>query len=144
MPTTCLQTLLVTPITHLIQPSLSVDESVSVKQACPTYQQSRAQKRDMYVTSKGVLKGCITEINLTRAILNKQETKPVLVIAETKLVAIKQDAELWQLLKILNGDNQQRKLLDDIPVVRENNILVGSISRDHLRTALSAYQIQEV
>jgi len=54
-------------------------------------------------------------------------------------ISITQDAEIWQLLKIINGENSKDKLVNFIPVVRdkESKEYVGIIYRSELRDWLN-------
>jgi hypothetical protein len=53
------------------------------------------------------------------------------------VVAIANGAQLWQMLKIMNGENKSRKLVDTLPVVdKETKIPLGVIRRETLRESL--------
>ncbi len=49
------------------------------------------------------------------------------------VVAIRNTAQCWQLLKIMNGENFRRQILDVLPVVDQDNKPVGVILKETLR-----------
>jgi predicted transcriptional regulator len=53
-----------------------------------------------------------------------------------ELIAVKQSAELWQLLKIMNGENSRHSRLDVVPVVAEDKSIVGYITREDLKSKM--------
>jgi CBS domain-containing protein len=48
------------------------------------------------------------------------------------VVGVKVDAMLWQLLRLINGDNSTRRPFDRVPVLDDRKNIVGLISRDRL------------
>lgn len=82
------------------------------------------------------LKGLITRNDLTKL---GQVTPPRTASdlgTMQKVVAISSGAQLWQLLKIMNGENKASKTLDVLPVVDSEKKPVGVIRRETLRESL--------
>jgi CBS domain-containing protein len=118
----------------------SVRESAPVDEALNIFKKSSA--RALYtVKDDGALSGVITPCDLAK--LNQAERpKTALDLATTeKIIGVKQDAELWQLLKIMNGDNVIKKHFDQLPVLNKDNQLIGIVTKDALRDKLSEVEI---
>ena len=48
---------------------------------------------------------------------------------------------MWQLIRIMNGENAIDKKFDQVPVLDEKNRPIGIVKRDNLRDVLSTVQI---
>jgi CBS domain-containing protein len=124
------------PITNYISrgvASVQVTDPISV--AIDRYKSSPYQV--VLVTNPdGALTGLITDNDLTK-LLGMDPKDPVDRIATTSdVVAINESAQLWQLLKIMNGENPRQTRFDVIPVVDSNKRPVGVVTRDNLHTVL--------
>jgi len=88
-------------------------------------------------TSKKVT-GIITKSDLAR--LNR---KPPPVTAKDLatfegVVGIRSDAKLWQLLRIINGDNKRNVILNQVPVVDNDGQALGVVTRDMIRDKIES------
>ncbi len=118
----------------------TVSETAPIDNALDSFKTSGA--RVLYTVDKdGVLTGVITPSDITK--LN-QDPRPQTArdLATTeKIIGIKKDAELWQLIRIMNGENAIDKKFDQVPVLDEKNRPIGIVKRDNLRDVLSTVQI---
>jgi len=87
----------------------------------------------------GVITFCDLEKLSTTDALRPKSAKDL--STDTRVVAIRENAELWQLLKIMNGENAANKRFERIPVVDSDKRLVGVVDRSSLRSALETVQI---
>ncbi|MBI2510649.1 MAG: CBS domain-containing protein [Opitutae bacterium] len=95
------------------------------------------------VSADRKLAGVITSCDMIK-LGTSDATRPKKVselATTTKIVGIRDDAELWQLLKIMNGENSINKRLDRIPVVSADKKIVGVVDRRALRSALETVQV---
>jgi len=88
------------------------------------------------VDDAGILKGVITDNDLTDLIRFKPDQTVANFISEKTSIAIKKDAELWQLIKIMNGANALGQSVDKLAVIDEGQHPVGVILRNDLKTSL--------
>jgi CBS domain-containing protein len=58
-------------------------------------------------------------------------------LATKEVIAIKEGAKVWQLLKIMNGENAFHRQLDSLPVVDASNRPVGVVKREQLVSKLA-------
>jgi CBS domain-containing protein len=88
-----------------------------------------------------LLSGIITESDLSKARRNNPQTAGDL--ATKQIVAIRDDAQLWQLLKIMNGENALGRRLDSLPVVDAQGNAVGVVKREKLMQRLSGMDLAQ-
>jgi CBS domain-containing protein len=121
----------------------TVRESATVDEALEIFKKNSARALYTVKDKGGALSGVITPCDLAK--LNQAEKpKTALDLATTdKIIGVRPDAELWQLLKIMNGDNVIKKHFDQLPVLNEDNQPIGIVTKDALRDKLSAVQIPE-
>lgn len=55
------------------------------------------------------------------------------------MVGVHYDAMLWQLLRVINGDNTLKKPFDQVPIVDNEKQIVGLISRDALNRQMEQF-----
>jgi CBS domain-containing protein len=93
----------------------------------------------------GALAGVITDNDLTKLVGLDDQATVAQLATTTQVVAIKEDSQLGQLLKIMNGDNPLNARLDMVPVVDGNHRPVGIVTRDRLKSSLTSTLVaQEV
>jgi CBS domain-containing protein len=85
----------------------------------------------LIVDSSNKLKGLVTNRDLKRLAFVDQDD-PVEKLGTKDIVAIKAEAEIWQMLKILNGENRLKIKLDYLPVVDDDNRVLGIVTRRRL------------
>lgn len=138
-PTTSLEV----PIRDFIDTAIPVVRlGDPITQATEKYKASPRQVI-LVENDKGALAGVITDNDLTK-LMGLDDKGTVDQIATTsQVVAIKEDAQLWQLLKIMNGDNPLHTKLDMIPVVDANQRPVGIVTRERLRSSLASAMLQQ-
>jgi CBS-domain-containing membrane protein len=56
------------------------------------------------------------------------------------VLGIRCDAMLWQLLRLINGDNTYKRPFDQVPVLDNDKQIVGLISREFLNRRMLEYQ----
>lgn len=119
----------------------TVDLDAPVQAAVDALKNSRYGA--VYAVTEGrKLAGVITACDMIKfSATDKPPQKARDLATTTKVVGIRQDAELWQLLKIMNGENSINKRFDRIPVVNERKEIVGVVDRQALRAGLSDVQI---
>jgi len=93
------------------------------------------------VDDQDKLKGVITSSDLAKLRTGAAPTSASDLGTTTNVIAVKNSAELWQLLKLMNGENSTSKAFDQLPVVDDNKVLVGFVDRNSLRSRLSEVQI---
>lgn len=100
--------------------------------------------RLLYTTTEaGALSGVISQMDLVRLTGEGDRPQTAAALAtKEKVVGVRRNAELWQLLKILNGENAQKKSFDQLPILDSENKPVGIVSRNALREALGKIQLQ--
>ena len=102
-----------------------------------------AQMGSVYaVDDNGLLSGKITlgAVNTLNTPGAKRPATAGEMASKDGLVAVNVDAELWQLLRIMNGENSTNKKLDQIPIVDSSKKFIGVVERDQLSSALSTIQ----
>jgi CBS domain-containing protein len=111
-------------------PAVTVDDSVET--AIRVFQSSPL--KILTVTKDGKLAGMITANDMTKLYeLGPTQGAKVSQLATLEnVVAIKSNAEVWQLLKIMNGGNPRGQWLNEIPVVDNEFRPVGIVTRDAL------------
>jgi CBS domain-containing protein len=88
----------------------------------------------------GKLKGIITGHEFASAAVALKKPQFAIQLAKTtEIVAINITAEVWALLKLMNGDNHLNKWLDFIPVLDKNERFIGLITRSQLKQTLQTY-----
>ena len=85
----------------------------------------------VFVTKKDSpeLLGIITPCDLAK-ISTARTAKDLATIKD--VVALRYDAKLWQLLRLLNGENSLKRQFNRIPLVDESQRLVGVVTREKL------------
>ena len=78
------------------------------------------------------LAGLITSKDLTK-LAEKSSGVAKDIASSGNVVAIRNDAQVWQLLKIMNGENALGRPLDTLPVVDADGKPQGVVKRDTLR-----------
>lgn len=113
----------------------TVDEAVSAPEAAKKVENPYGV---VLVTGPNrSLKGIITRSNLIKLTDTPPPTTALELATTDKVVAIAQEAQLWQLLKIINGENKAGKPLEVLPVVdRDTKKPIGVIRRETLRASL--------
>jgi CBS domain-containing protein len=91
----------------------------------------------------GALAGVITDNDLTKLMGLDDQATVAKLATTTQVVAIKEDSQLGQLLKIMNGENPLNTRLDMVPVVDANQRPVGIVTRDSLKTILTSTLVQQ-
>jgi predicted transcriptional regulator len=84
------------------------------------------------------LSGIVTENDLAKLVggnINSAED-----LATKEVVAIRENAQLWQMLKIINGENILNRPLEYLPVVDAANKPVGVINRKGLQDRLAKFE----
>lgn len=87
------------------------------------------------------LSGIITGSDLTKLGQSNQPPRKAEDLATQEVVAIRESAQLWQLLKIMNGENALHRLLNNVPVVDEAGKPIGIIKRDRLMSKLANMEL---
>jgi len=82
------------------------------------------------------LSGIITGSDLTK-LGRSNQPQTAEDLATQEVVAVRENAQLWQLLKIMNGENALHRLLDSVPVVDEAGKPIGIVKRDRLASRLA-------
>ena len=117
-----------------IAESATIDEAVDALKNSPLHV--------LYtVKEDGALSGVITSCDLAKLNNPQKPTKALDLATTTNVIGVKQTAELWQLLKIMNGENAARKNFEQLPVLDKDNKPVGIITKVALRETLSEVQI---
>jgi CBS domain-containing protein len=80
--------------------------------------------------------GIITRSDLARLSRQPPPTRAIDLATDKDVVGIRSDAKLWQLLRIINGDNKRNQILNQVPVVDNNGRALGVVSRDSLRAMM--------
>ena len=111
-------------------PVVSIDDSIET--ALRVYE--NAPLKVLTVTKDGKLAGLITASDMTKLYkLAPDQNATVEKLATLgDVVAIKSNAQVWQLLKIMNGGNPRGQWLNEIPVVDEEFRPVGIVTREAL------------
>lgn len=85
----------------------------------------------------GKLSGVITAEDLPNlAKVDPNHAKAKDIATKNGIVAISDNAQMWQILKILNGRNRLNRKFDCLPVVDDSKKLVGMVTRKTLRNSL--------
>lgn len=112
----------------------------SVEEAISVFKSNSA--RAVYVLkADGSLAGVITSTDLTKLNQEKKPATALQLATSDKVIGIRQDAELWQLLKIMNGDNAARRSFEQLPVLDADNKPVGTVTKEALRVSLGDIEI---
>jgi CBS domain-containing protein len=112
--------------------TLSIKDTVDSVKTAPT--------GSVLVVDAGTqaLSGIVTENDLSK--LMGGNVNSAADLATKEVVAIKDNAQLWQMLKIINGDNILKRPLDYLPVVDAANKPVGVINRKDLQDRLAKFE----
>ena len=115
----------------VVRDVVKVDNTASVDVALEKFKATPYGAVLVTDSATQALSGIITGTDLTKL---RQSTSPQTAgdLASTEVVAIRQDAQMWQLLKIMNGENALRRQLDSLPVVDNEGKPVGIIKRERL------------
>ena len=84
-----------------------------------------------------MLSGIITGSDLTKLRHSKTAEDLATMVG---VVAIKENAQLWQLLKIMNGENALNRPLNSLPVVDVAGKPVGVVQREQLVRRLAEFE----
>lgn len=108
-----------------VENTSSVDTVIASLKATPT--------GSVLVVDSGTqeLSGIVTRTDLAK-LRASQPPKNADDLATKEVIAIKNDAQLWQLLKIMNGENALQKSLSSLPVVDADGKPVGIVRREQL------------
>lgn len=87
-----------------------------------------------------MLSGIITGSDLTKLRQSKSPEKAEDLATMVGVVAIKENAQLWQLLKIMNGENALHRPLNSLPVVDVAGKPVGVVQREQLVRRLAEFE----
>lgn len=82
----------------------------------------------LVVNQQGEVSGIVTKCDVPRSLQAENKTAASIATKEN-IVAVRNDAELWQLLKIINGENRQKRVFQVLPVVDSNRKPVGLVTR---------------
>lgn len=85
------------------------------------------------------LSGIITGSDLVK-LHGSQSPEKAEDLATKRVIAIRDDAQLWQLLKIMNGENTLRRPLNSLPVVDSAGKPVGVVRREQLVGRLADFE----
>lgn len=88
-----------------------------------------------------VLKGVVTPTEITRLYKNQDVNKAEELASVKDIMAIRDNAQVWQVIKTMNGENPLRKRFDTLPVVDAQQRPVGIITRDDLRKKMNEYDV---
>ena len=77
--------------------------------------------------------GIITKSDLIKLTNSPPPAKARDLVTSEGVVGIRSDAKLWQLLRIINGDNKRNMILNQVPVVDHEGNALGVVTRDSLR-----------
>ena len=125
------------PIDRFITPPVLVAASESVGRTTDMLKSSPSHTVIVTRDDSLHLVGIITSMDLMKL---RNSPKTALDIATTSdTIAIREDAQLWQLLKMINGDNSQKRYLDVVPVVDTEGRVRGVIERENLKRTLDQF-----
>ena len=128
-------------IAGYVQPVQLLPEGASVAEAWKALQRSR--HGTVYVVDGGgVLQGALNFREFDWMAGNGAARSAGDLVAAGTTVCIREAARLWQLLKLLNGDNASGQRLEEIPVVDAANRIRGAIDRNELRKALDGVWLE--
>lgn len=82
--------------------------------------------------------GIITQFDLRRLSQEPRPTKAKDLATYQGVVGIRGDAKLWQLLRLINGDNKRGMSLDQVPVVDYQGNALGVVTRDLIREKIDS------
>lgn len=138
-PANRMERILHSPVTEFISRSYSnVLEDAPLESALQAYKDSPT--RSVLVMQPGgtKLRGLITDDDLTKLGSRDHGFKNAKDIATTSdIIAIRDNAELGQLIKILNGGNRLKRRLEVVPVVDGEQNVVGLATRAFVDKKLS-------
>jgi CBS domain-containing protein len=126
-----------TPISAFIIPGIpQLNVSEPVAKAVEQYKQSPYGVVFLVQDADGSLAGVLTANDLVG---RPSDATPVgTIVPSNRVIAVKNDATLAELLEVLNGGNSEKRLLEKVPVVdaAAGNKPVGIIDRDKLTIQL--------
>jgi|ERR1044072_4597138 CBS domain-containing protein len=135
------EVLLGSGIEKYIEPAVpTVSESAQIDEVVEALKKSPS--RVLYtINPSGALSGVITPGDLAKLNTDPKPTTAQQIATKEKVIGVKPTAELWQLLKIMNGENAAGKNFDQLPVLDQDNKPIGIIIKNALRDTLAAVQI---
>lgn len=108
-----------------------------IGEALEKYERNSSNRCLLVVDAEGKLAGLVTDHDLTK-LIDQARTDPVSVLIRSpEVVAVRDTANLGQLLKIMNGENPSGLKLDIVPVVDIDTRPIGVIKRGSLTADLS-------
>jgi CBS domain-containing protein len=109
----------------------------SVGDAVDKYQLNPSSRSVLVVNNDGKLAGLLTENDMVTQLVDRNRTDPVNVLIKSpEVVAVRDSANLRELLRIMNGVNPTGHNLDIVPVVDRDTRPVGVIKRAALTAQL--------
>jgi len=117
-----------------IENTASIDVAVASLNATPS--------GSVLVVDSGThaLSGIITDSDLTKLRQGKTPEKAEDLATLVDVVAIRESAQLWQLLKMMNGENALHRSLNSLPVVDAAGKPVGVVQREQLVKRLGEFE----
>jgi CBS domain-containing protein len=121
-----------------------IDEDAPLNQALAALGQSASHTVLLKKPNSRQLAGIITNSDLskldkvTATDLTSKKAKDLATTAG--VVGVKHDAMLWQLLRLINGDNSYKRPFDHVPVVDSDKQVVGLIDRESLNRKMLVIQ----
>jgi CBS domain-containing protein len=109
----------------------------TVGEAATKYELNPSNRSLLVVDSDGVLAGLVTDKDLTKLIDQSRNDPVSVLISSPEVVAVRNSANLGQLLRIMNGENPSGLSLDIVPVVDGDTRPLGVIKRSSLTADLS-------
>jgi CBS domain-containing protein len=90
-------------------------------------------KSVLLTNSKGLLAGILDDNAISRmsSFPNPATATAFDLLPKEPIVAVKTDAQMWEVLKVMNGENGGQRV-DVLPVVAEDGTAIGVISRSNL------------
>jgi CBS domain-containing protein len=113
-----------------------VKMSDAIDEAVKKYELNPSNRCLLVLDEEGRLAGLVTDQDLTQ-LVDRKRTDPVsTLIKSPEVVAIRENANLGQLLRIMNGANPSGLQLDIVPVVDQETRPLGIIKRGALTIQL--------
>lgn len=122
---------LVSGIAPFVMREKPIDDTVPINVAVTALKATPSGSVLLVDSGTHQLSGIITSGDLTK-LAEENQPKTAAALATQEVIAIRDNAQLWQLLKIMNGDNPRHQTLDYLPVVDDSNKPVGIIKREQL------------
>lgn len=120
----------------------SIESTSSIETTITSFRAAPSGSVLLYDSGTRALSGIITGSDFTKL---RQDNPPAKAedLATTEVVAIRDTAQLWQLLKIMNGENALNRPLDSLPVVDADSRPVGIVTRDCLMKRLAELDMRK-